>query len=380
MKPTVFLLTVIIAACASGCVGMRTEHLRPTSSIAVAHIEASAWQKTSALPFRGKQDDVFFLNPKQGWYGNGEGKLFGTSDGGTTWNLLSEKKGTFIRTLAFLDDKHGYIGNIGTDYFPNVSDETPLYETRDGGLTLTEVKLPAPVKGLCAIDVLRTQYINQGVLATRVVINAAGRVGGPAQLVRSLDGGASWRVRDMSADAAAILDVKFFNEREGFVLIGTHADVAKSRGAILRTQDGGVTWKEVFRSARDFEIMWKVSFPTREIGYATIQSYDPDVKNVRRYIAKTMDGGLTWKEIPLVDDHKVREFGIGFVTPEIGWVGAADGAYQTTDGGATWKPISNEAIGRAINKIRIVNDANGKLSAAFAIGTHVSKFDLAGKR
>ena len=35
-----------------------------------------------------------------------------------------------------IDTLHGYAGNIGTEYFHGVTDETPLYETLDGGKTL----------------------------------------------------------------------------------------------------------------------------------------------------------------------------------------------------------------------------------------------------
>jgi hypothetical protein len=185
-------------------------------SVTAAQIAASTWKKTSAPAFRGKQDDVYFIDAEAGWYVNGEGKLYGTKDGGSTWNLLHEKKGTFFRTVAFLDEKHGFIGNVGTDYFPGVTDETALYETRDGGVTLTEVKLPAKVKGLCAIDIVRTKFINQGVLAERTVIHAAGRVGGPPHFLRSLDGGATWKFIDLSAHAGPIL------QRNGGIRVRGH--------------------------------------------------------------------------------------------------------------------------------------------------------------
>jgi photosystem II stability/assembly factor-like uncharacterized protein len=376
----VFVFLIAAAMLASCATHERTLARADAAQLVVKaeQIAASSWKKTSAPAFRGKQDDIYFVDAKTGWYVNGEGKLYATKDGGATWNLIHEKKGTFFRTVAFLDEKHGFIGNVGTEYFPNVTDETPLYETRDGGVTLTEVKLPAKVKGLCAIDIVRTKFVNHGVLAERTIIHAAGRVGGPPHLLRSLDGGASWKFIDLSARAEPILDVKFFNEMEGFVFAGTPGDLEKSNALILKTNDGGVTWKNVYQSNRPFEITWKASFPTRDVGYVTVQSYDPDKTKSQRYVAKTVDGGNTWKEIPLVDEHAVREFGVAFVTPQIGWVGAIDGAYQTVDGGATWTKIKSDDIGRAVNKIRIVKDETSAAKfVAFAIGTNVSKFEIA---
>jgi photosystem II stability/assembly factor-like uncharacterized protein len=369
-----FLAVLFFATLLSGCASPPSATSNESAAMR-PKVAAAQWAKTSATPYRGKQDDVYFLNPNVGWYVNGTGKLFSTRDGGASWKLLWEKPGTFFRTVAFVDEQHGYVGNVGTDYFPDVKDETPLYETRDGGATWTATTLPAFVKGLCAIDIAKVSYINHGVAASRTMIHAAGRVGGPPALVRSLDGGATWKYIDLSKQIGPILDVKFFNENIGFVMAGTIATEAKNRHAvILKTINGGATWKEVYRSARPNEITWKGAFPSDQIGYVTIQSYDDDKTNTQRYVAKTTDGGDTWREIPLVSDHAVREFGVGFVTPEIGWVGAIDGAYQTLDGGVSWSKVASENIGRAINKIRVLRTSEGFV--AYAVGTNVAKFEV----
>ncbi len=75
-----------------------------------------------------------------------------------------DKPGTYFRCLAFIDELHGFAGNIGPGYFPNVSDNQPLYETKDGGSTwqpVTTIEGPAVV-GLCALQVLREEYVNAG--------------------------------------------------------------------------------------------------------------------------------------------------------------------------------------------------------------------------
>jgi photosystem II stability/assembly factor-like uncharacterized protein len=376
-KLTGALTVLIVALVSSGCtvssVQAPAAAAATATSVDSAQVTAQRWKLTAAEPFRGKQDDVFFINAQIGWYGNGSGKIYGTRDGGASWKLLFEKPGTFFRTLAFVDELHGFAGNVGTDYFPGVTDETALYETLDGGITWAAVTLPAKVKGLCAIDIVRASFINHGVLDQRTLIHAAGRVGGPANLLRSLDGGKTWKHIDLTRLAGPILDVKFFNENEGLVFAGTKTDTEQSNALILQTADGGATWREVYRSARPYEITWKASFPNRQTGFVTVQSYDPDTTKNQRVIAKTTDGGATWKEIPLVKDHAVREFGAGFATPDIGWVGINDGAFQTIDGGNSWTRIPATEIGRAVNKVRIL--PNGKSFIAYAIGTHVAKFE-----
>jgi photosystem II stability/assembly factor-like uncharacterized protein len=166
-------------------------------------------------------------------------------------------------------------------------------------------------------------------------------------------------------------DVHFWNRNEGLIAAASHADVSQSHALILATSDGGKTWRESWRSDRPYELTWKISFPTRDTGYVTIQSYNPDPAVKDRFVAKTTDGGSTWKEIRLSDDPRVREFGIAFLNPSIGWVGAVPHGFQTTDGGATWTKVD---MGNAVNKIRLIPSSEGHVG--FAIGTHVHRIDL----
>ena len=156
---------------------------------------------------------------------------------------MPSKPGTYFRCVGFLDERTGFAGNIGPDYFPGVTDKTPLYRTADGGTTWTPVEIAGdPVKGLCALQVARWPFINAGVLAERVSLFGGGRVGGPAVLVSSRDGGATWAATDLSKHCGMILDVHWFDDRTGVVAAGTSSDVRESQAAVLLTTDGGATW------------------------------------------------------------------------------------------------------------------------------------------
>lgn len=330
----------------------------------------AGWRTLPTEPYRGKQDDIAFVSPDIGWYGNGAGKLYRTGDGGETWEKVWEQPGTFIRALGFVDARNGFLGNVGTEYYPNVTDTHPLYRTRDGGVSWTPIEAPGIgiVKGICGIDVLHEKRIFQGEMRDMAVIHAAGRVGGPAAILRSIDGGETWSVIDLREQAGMILDVKFFDARNGLVCAASSSDAAQANASILRTGDGGKTWTQVYRSDRPAENCWKMSFPSRNVGYATVQSYHEGA--TKRVIVKSTDGGATWRELPLVDDARVREFGVGFVDDERGWVGTTTGGFETRDGGATWTPI---AMGIAVNKIRVLRAGSG--FRAFAIGVQVHRFD-----
>jgi photosystem II stability/assembly factor-like uncharacterized protein len=335
--------------------------------------DQTPWVKLPTEPSKGKQDDIAFVDADHGWFGNGQGKLYRTLNGGTSWAKVWDQPGTFIRALGFADAQNGWLGNVGTDYYPGVTDTCPLYRTRDGGISWQPISAPGieKVKGICGIDVLPVRRIYQGELRTSHIITAAGRVGGPAMLLRSEDDGDTWRVTDLSAQADMILDVKFLDPKTGFVCASGVSTTGEGDALILMTHDGGASWKPVWRSARKLENCWKMSWPSRRTGYATVQSYDEAAGN-KRVIVKTTDGGLHWKELPLIEEAGVREFGIGFADDNRGWVGTTKTGYETRDGGKSWVPV---AMGKAVNKVRVVSKPGGG-QVVFAIGTEVHRLEL----
>lgn len=327
------------------------------------------WEKLTTEPYPGKQDDICFVNPSTGWYVNGYGKIFKTENGGETWVKVHENKGSFFRTIAFVDENLGFVGTVGTDYFPNVSDTIPLYKTSDGGLSWSPVDYTGPyVKGLCAIDIVKEPFINHGVTDYKTHIYAVGRVGSPANILVSHDGGETWRSQSMQDDAKMLFDITMFDKNNGIVCAASSEDLTQSNALILKTTDGGKSWRKVYQSSRPFETTWKASFPTPEVGYVTIQSYNPDPSVKQQRVAKTTDGGETWEEIDLVEDHGARQFGVGFIDANHGFVGTVNSGYETHDGGKTWKNID---IGRACNKIRIYQDSES--TYGYAIGVEVFK-------
>ncbi|MDQ2860317.1 MAG: hypothetical protein M3T55_06240 [Pseudomonadota bacterium] len=328
-----------------------------------------AWVKLDTVPYtlNNKQDAIAFVSPDVGWYGNGLGRIYKTLDGGRTWRETFRKPGTYVRTLEFIDARTGFMGNVGPGYFPGVTDRTPLYVTHDGGFTWSPVRAAggARVAGVCAIDILR-------VGGKTIAIRAAGRVGGPAATMESLDGGRTWISRDMSRLTGMILDIKFVSPTTGFIAGATASDERRAHAQVLKTSDGGHTWRAVYQSRRPMENTWKLAFPTPSVGYVTVLSYDPDPANRRRYVAKTTDGGETWRELEVTDDKALIEYGVAFVDARHGWVGGDPTGYETRDGGLSWRPAH---MGVAVNKIRILPKADGGLRL-FSVGKAVWRLDL----
>ena len=346
-------------------------------------VAAGDWQLAPTEPYKGKQDDLYFATPQVGFYGNGLGRIFRTTDGGASWTKILDQPGTFWRAIGFLDEHRGFAGNIGPDYYPGVTDDTMLYRTDDGGATWAPVALPDAngARGVCAIDILAVDAVNAGHRLHKEIVHVGGRVGGPASLFASDDGGATWRRLPLPAEVAMILDVKFVDPSTGFVFAGTDPDVVQSHGLIAKTTDGGRTWKTVYESTRGYELMWKGTCPTRRTCYATLQNYTGEAAQdpaahvtpvASRFVVKSDDGGDTWRELPVVDDASMQEFGIGFVDDRHGWIGALPTGFETIDGGATWKPVAS--MPKAANKLRVVVD--GDTAHVWSIGLDVRHLDL----
>lgn len=125
------------------------------------------WHTLKTESYPKKRDDVVFLDAQTALYGTGKGNLYRTEDGGVSWQLLWAKPGLFIRALGFVDAQHGFLGNLGAG-LANITDTTPLYETRDGGLTWKPAEIAtAAIPGVCSIDILKSRSIHEGHLYPR---------------------------------------------------------------------------------------------------------------------------------------------------------------------------------------------------------------------
>jgi hypothetical protein len=221
------------------------------------------------------------------------------------------------------------------------------------------------IVGVCAIDVL----MSKGKVAA---VRAGGRVGGPAGMLESFDEGRTFHVRDMSSVTGMILDIHFIDEQTGFIAGASEAEEDKAHAKILKTTDSGKTWRAVFETDRAGDNNWKLAFPSAQIGYATIISYQAPDDEARGYVVKTEDGGEHWQRQTVTRDREWVPYGINFIDERRGWVGGSTGGFETTDGGASWTP---SGMGMSVNKIRFVKRPDG-VKTAFAIGRDLYRLDL----
>jgi len=294
-----------------------------------------SWQALSNAPKSYRLDDIYFLNPNLGWAISPSytiesptkfGQIYRTTNGGTTWELQKDSSLTYYRSVGFADSLTGWVGNLGdtsrVNNIPTTPDTISFYHTVNGGFTwLPVLNIPSPKpKGICGISVV-----------TDSVVYAYGRYFGPPVLLKTTDKGTSWTSHDMSTYASGLIDGYFFNKDTGFV----SGSSPGKQATILSTFDGGKSWQTRYLSTRsDTDGVWKLSFPSRKIGYASVEHWaaSPTFKS---YFLKTTDGGLTWTEHQFVNSYDLQ--GIGFINDSTGWIGGwYETNFKTTNGGKTW--------------------------------------------
>ncbi|MCW3072907.1 MAG: hypothetical protein JWO44_2797 [Bacteroidetes bacterium] len=314
------------------------------------------WSSTPSPVAAYRHDDVFFLNPDLGWavnYSNGnDGYVIRTTNGGASWQKQVDSSGAKFRDISFLDSLTGFIGTLQTGYNPG--DTIIMYKTTDGGTTWSGVPgLPGPRPGgICGMFAVND-----------TTLYACGRYYGPAGFYKTTDKGTTWSYKSFSGLAGGIVDLHFFNKDTGIAVGGTSASYLTGKGRILGTTDGGLTWNIVHTSAHTKELCWKISFPSRNIGYISMESFRGSGP---QYFLKTTDGGLTWTDMPFIPGGTYDAEGIGFMNDSTGWIGGDPFNYKTTDGGLTW---SLDNFGTLINRFRFFGDTLG-----YAAGKVIYKY------
>ncbi len=316
-------------------------------------------------PNNVRHDDIYFTDALHGWASQNN-YIYRTTDGGGTWTTCLYSPGTHFRSVGFATSQVGFAGNLGVgSYDGGTTDTNVLYRTYDGGTTWSNVPgfAEAGMQGLCSLYVLDAQHIFGG-----------GRVRGPAFFVKSTDGGTNWSITSLTAMNVmnGIMDIYFRDPNNGWVVgMDTNAFAPSCGslyyGRIARTSDGGSTWTTVVTTPISCSYFWKMSWPSTNIGYASLQQ-NGSFNSIIFY--KTVDGGNNWVSngIPLASvglgSSAFYLQGIGFVSTTEGWIGGASGiAYSssflhTTDGGATWSPAGYDDTWY-INRIRFLSPTLG---------------------
>ena len=232
------------------------------------------WQKQYVGAARIKC--IYFKNAKDGFAGGESDLYMYTHDGGTTWkeehSLFS---GQLFTKIFFTDDKTGFMLS-----------EAGVFKSSDGGATWKSVGPKRPDEfynssftGLTARD------------AKHLVL-----VGEKEFLYTSDDAGNTWVANTkefFTGDRRHYYGVAFKDAKNGWISCSTGTGTDFDA---LCTTDGGATWtpKKMFNDyqAKTFEF-------NGNCGWLTSQMND-------HMIYVTYDGGNTWNEVTVTNEHTVN--------------------------------------------------------------------------
>jgi photosystem II stability/assembly factor-like uncharacterized protein len=155
--------------------------------------------------------------------------------------------------------------------------------------------------------------------------------GSGGTLLETTDAGQTWhRLNPLTKDN--LRDVYFANERIGWLVVERDLLKLKTndepRTYLLKTEDGGLSWRSVFLRASDVNArLVRAVFADAERGW---------VFGETGVVFATRDGGAHWVRQPSPTKHLL--LGGAFVDYAHGWlVGAGATILQTSDGGTTWR-------------------------------------------
>jgi photosystem II stability/assembly factor-like uncharacterized protein len=273
----------------------------------------------------------YFVSGRVGFVGSWGGRIYKTTDAGTTWTKLSEVNyaPSNITLLYFLNSRVGFARRGYTD----------LLRTTDGGRTWT----------------LYTDSHLEGILDMHFANEQVGMaVGEYGVMYSTTTGGLSWTAIGLAAATGLYAGNNWYGVR--FTSPTNAYVVGQGRqGTILRTTDAGRTWRGLSSLVGNVQ---DVIFPGHGLeGYALTTNG----------LLKTADGGDTWTVLPF------SALGNKLACPDTRTLlvaGNSAQVYRSDDGGQTWtvvqlKPTLGSSFGIQLLSLSMVDTQTGYVSGDY---------------
>ncbi len=214
--------------------------------------------------------------------------------------------------VSVIDSRHVWIG---------------LAYTADGGTSWTGRLPPEDLSG----NFLTSPPYGQ---TTFFITAKVGWLSGANSVWATTDGGTVWE-RTMPGHIHAMA----FSAKHGWMAVGNEKNVDNyvSNDLGEHWMQCGVSW-----NLSDLAPLSSASFISQEEGWITVANYDRLERPIRGGVARTMDGGCTWKILWREPTHRSQNLaGIQFVDRNSGWLFGSHGALlETKDGGTHWVEVA----------------------------------------
>lgn len=311
--------------------------------IAYTHDRGESWSLRT-VPINHNWFDVVFVDSLNGWALTSKA-IWGTEDGGDSWNPVLEYEGYRLRSIEAAGD---WIF-IAADYS---NDSSEFIRSMDRGETWES--LTPPFQDY----VLEMQFIDES-LGWALISRDDNNV-----LYRTKNGGESWDHLRMiaSPNIEYPSSFDFIDESYGWIPTG-------GSDSLAITEDGGDSWividtgiglpiREVYFSSRTHG--WLTATAKLLSGYQWSEIY------------KTDDGGRTWMHIDRQSNTTLWD--IAFIDECTGWaVGDTGVVLRTEDSGRHWQQVASP-IGVSVYNIESTPDGvlwmSGDIGAIYCVDPH----------
>jgi len=274
-----------------------------TSQIILAQ---SGW-RTNRANGSGDLVAIYFTSAEKGWIAGDNGYLAFTQDGGKTWLKYPINTTENINEIYFRNSDNGYL----------VAGKK-VFLTKDGGNTWRETVIyrPDEFKNWTP-EFLSIRFADKKRgFAIGSVLNRKGDAVIDSLVMKTQDGGETWR-RVFVPSKTELFHVDFDGSSRGWIV--------GDKGLILATDDGGETWK-VQASGTD-KALYNVDFRDDKEGYAV---------GGKGTILRTENGGELWEKVATNFPSALMR--VDFADDRNGWiVGHGGSILRSSDKGKTWQ-------------------------------------------
>ena len=228
-----------------------------------------------------------------------------------------------LEAVDFVDPSTGWVlADLDTDAFAVAS-------TRDAGRSWT-TRLVSPSSR-------HGEYMRFFDRSAGVVV----AIGAEAAVFVTRDGGSHWTRRGVDAGDVYVMSASFVDPMHGWLLGFGAVSTGMGSTVLLRTNDGGVTWKDLGPAAVPPVQAFAVSFTDQRNGWLDAVAPGP-------YVYTTTDAGATWRRVMLP-------------APATGWP-VPRGSFFV----AARPTLGNGVIATVVNSANI----NGRAGAGAAVVTY----------
>lgn len=272
----------------------------------------------SSSPCEHGASSFHFVNKEIAYIGGYQGRIFKTTNGGRSWREKIVDAGR-LHDIKFVNENHGC-----------ALERSKIFTSHDGG------------------ENWQLSFSEEGnnFKSLWLVNNNIGFVCGEyGVLLKSADGGLTWEKIE-TGTKECLYSIWFTNEQVGYIGGGN--------GFIFKTTDGGNSWESIqVLPGHDFG---GISFPDTNLGVAMVSSYNTSLFSS---LMKTSDGGLTWKLV----DRNYDFVEVYFIDSNTGFAIEGKGStvnaaiLKTTDGGESWQQHRN--VLKNISDIHFIDNQVG---------------------